>query len=184
VLHFLPDACEVRGKGKNWGFMAEWTNPEYGDDASDDELFRSFYPKMRRFAAVAAPPHVEADDLLQDALVATLRKHHLADLDNPETYLRRVMLNLASNHRRRWRSGRKAERLLAASSSKPAEGYPSDLSELMWLSSRQRAVLYLSEVEGYRFAEIAEMVGGSAAAARMSASRGRRRLRLAVSGEG
>jgi RNA polymerase sigma-70 factor (ECF subfamily) len=150
---------------------------------SDDDVFRPLYPRMRRFAAVAAPPDVEPEDLLQEALLATLRRHHLVDLDNPETYLRRVMLNLASNHRRRWHSRWKAERLLAASSPEPAESYPSDLSELMWLSPRQRAVLYLSEVEGYSFAEIAELVGCSAAAARMSASRGRRRLRTALNVE-
>lgn len=164
--------------------MADWTDREHRGKAADDDVFRSLYPRMRRFAAVAAPPDVEPEDLLQDALVATLRRHHLVDLDNPETYLRRVILNLASNHRRRWHSRWKAERLVAASPPGPMESYPSDLSELMWLSARQRAVLYLSEVEGYRFAEIAEMVGCSAPAARMAASRGRRRLRVALDGEG
>ena len=93
------------------------------------------------------------------------------------------MVNLASNHRRhshiRWR----ALRSLAASHSEVDESYPSDLADLEWLSPRQRAVLYLAEVEGYRFNEVAELVGCSEPAARMAASRARRRLREALAWE-
>ncbi len=160
--------------------MTDRTHGQQTSGTTDDDIFRAIYPKMRRYAAVVAPPHVEPDDLLQDALAATLKKQRLVDLDNAEPYLRRVMLNLASNQRRRWWRGMKAQQLLATSSSEPVESYPSDLSELMWLTSRQRAVLYLSEVEGYPFAEIAEMVGCSVPAARMSATRARRRMRDAL----
>lgn len=153
------------------------------DRLSDDALFRSLYVSLRRFAAVTAPPEVEPEDLLQDALVATLRRHRLCDLDCPGAYLRRVMINQASNHRRRSFSRLRAERLVTASSDRPPHGYPSDLSELMWLTPRQRAVLFLSEVEGYSFDEIGEMVGCSAPAARMSATRARRRLRAALGSE-
>jgi DNA-directed RNA polymerase specialized sigma24 family protein len=45
-------------------------------------------------------------------------------------------------------------------------------------------VLYLSEVEGYRFEEIARMIGCSPAAARKRASRARRRLRVELATEG
>lgn len=156
-----------------------------GDPVTDDtEVFRRCYVKLRRFAAVVAPPDVEPEDLLQDALVAALRTRPLAELDNPEAYLRRVMLNQVSNHRRRTRVRWKAERLLKASRTEPEPVYPSDLAELMWLTPRQRAVLYLSEVEGYTFEEIADMVGCSAPAARMSASRARRRLKVAIEAEG
>jgi RNA polymerase sigma-70 factor (ECF subfamily) len=163
--------------------MAENDTAEPSADRSDDEVFRPLYRPLRRFAAVVAPSDVEPEDLLQDALVATLRLHRLAELDAPAAYLRRVMLNLASNQRRRSYSRWKALRRLAASPQQAEESYPSDLSELTWLSPRQRAVLYLSEVEGYRFAEVAEMIGMSEPAARMSATRARRRLREALTGE-
>lgn len=159
------------------------SHPHHPGDRSDDDLFRSLYPAMRRFAAVAAPPEVEPEDLLQDALVATLRKHRLIDLDDPATYLRRAMLNLASNYRRRRITQRRVFSRFAAGASDVGDAYPSDLSSLAWLSSRQRAVLYLSEVEGYPFAEVAQMVGCSEPAARMSATRARRRLRTALMGE-
>jgi len=147
---------------------------------ADEDVFRPLYPALRRFAAVVAPLDTEPEDLLHDALVATLRSHRFADLDDPAAYLRRVIINLSHNQRRRAGVRRRALRLLAASQPEVAEDYPSDLSQLDWLSPQQRAVLYLSEVEGYRFAEIAEMVGCSEPAARMSASRARRRLRRAL----
>lgn len=119
-----------------------------GDPVTDEtEVFRRCYVKLRRFATVAAPPDVEPEDLLQDALVATLRTRPLAELDNPEAYLRRMMLNQVSNHRRRTRIRWNAERLLKASRTEPEPVYPSDLAELIWLGPRQRAVLYLSEVD-------------------------------------
>jgi len=163
--------------------MAVTSDQDQSTRRQDDEIFRGIYKQMRRFAAVAAPPEVEPEDLLQEALVETLRRHHLVDLDHPAAYLRRVILSLASNHRRRRGPRWKAERLIAASKGRNADSYPSDLSELMWLSPLQRAVLYLSEVEGYKFEEIGQMVGCSAPAARMSASRARRRLRSVLIGE-
>ena len=149
------------------------------DDPADDEVFRSLYGSLRRFAAVTAPVEVDPDDLLQEALVATLRRHHLTDLESPAAYLRRAMVNLAANHRRRLARERKAMTRVAAAGG-AAASYPSDLSDLMSLSPRERAVLFLTEVEGYRFDEVAEMVGCSAPAARMSATRGRRRRRAAM----
>jgi DNA-directed RNA polymerase specialized sigma24 family protein len=145
--------------------MAEPTQTDSKPVPTDDELFRPLYPSLRRFAAVVAPLDTEPEDLLHDALVATLRRRRLADLDNPAAYLRRVIVNLSHNHRRRAGVRGRALRLLAASPPVATEDYPSDLSQLDWLSPLQRAVLYLSEVEGYRFAEIAEMVGCSEPAA-------------------
>src|SRR4051812_47460291 len=70
----------------------------------DDELrsrLVAAYPGLRRFAAVVGPADVEPDDLVQDAFVALLRRG--ADgIDDLDAYLRRTVLNLSSNERRRW----------------------------------------------------------------------------------
>jgi DNA-directed RNA polymerase specialized sigma24 family protein len=80
---------------------------------------------------------------------------------------------------------RVALRRYAASASVAAmPGYPSDLADLYRLSPKERAALYLHEVEGYRFAEIASMLGCSEAAAKKAGSRARRRLALELSGGG
>lgn len=43
---------------------------------------------------------VEPDDLVQEALARVLRKGPISDLDNPLAFLRKTILNLASNQRR------------------------------------------------------------------------------------
>jgi RNA polymerase sigma factor (sigma-70 family) len=59
----------------------------------------------------------------------------------------------------------------------------SDVSDLLALAPRARAVLFLSAVEGYSYEEIGGAVGCSEAAARKIASRARRRLRTMMTAE-
>ena len=118
------------------------------------------------------------------ALVLVLGKHALSELDHPGAYLRRVMVNLAATHSRRMGVRRRAVRQWAQSHEVTTQqDYPADLAELDRLGPRQRAVLYLAEVEGYRYREIATMLDCSEAAAKKCASRARKRLRLALAGE-
>jgi len=151
----------------------------------DDErsLVRELYAPLRRFACVTGPPEVDPDDLVQDAFLQALRRGPLADLESPLAYLRQIVLHLASNHRRRLGRRRRAmSRLGDRTQVDPA--YPSDLADLMALSVEARAVLYLSEVEGYRFGEIAAILGCSESAARQRASRARNQLREVLAKEG
>jgi DNA-directed RNA polymerase specialized sigma24 family protein len=146
------------------------------------EIVNEWYPPLRRFAAVAAPFDLEPDDLLQEALVAVMRRHRLTELDHPIAYIRKTILNEAAAHSRRMGRRRIALRRYAASSSAAAmPGYPSDLADLYRLSPRERAALYLHEVEGYRFSEIASMLGCSEMAAKKAGSRARRRLAVQLS---
>lgn len=146
-------------------------------------LFGELYPSLRRFAAVVGPLEVEPDDLVQEAVVRVLRKERLTDLDHPGAYLRKTILNLASNHLRRLARQRMALTRYRAGTELTRDTYPSDLTDLVGLPAQERAVLYLSEVEGYRYAEVGQMLGCSEAAARKRALRGRRRLYAAIGGE-
>ncbi len=148
----------------------------------EDELFRTLYPSLRRFAAVVGPYEVDPDDLVQDAVTRVLAKGPLTALDHPGAYLRRTILNLAKDRRRgfaRWRSAaaRHGEAAPVAE-----DTYPSDLSVLLGLEPGDRAVLFLAFVEGLSFEEVASSLGCTPAAARQRATRARRRLR-AVAGE-
>src|SRR3954470_11298011 len=115
-----------------------------GADASDTEVARALYRGWRRFAAVIGPLEAEPDDLVQEALARALRRRSLSGLDDPDRYVRVVMLRLASNARRhlaverRWR-----QRHRATVSS--ADTYPSDVTELARLAPSVRAVLFLVE---------------------------------------
>ena len=142
----------------------------------DDQLFARIYPALRRFAAVVAPRETDPDDLLQEATARALRRGPLHRLDNPEAYLRRTMVNLASNERRRLGRWRRARGRLAPMEEAPTS-YPSDVSDLLALPAPARAVLWLADVEGWSFDHVAEMLGCSPDAARARASRARWALR-------
>lgn len=158
------------------------TSPQVLDEES--RLFAELYDRLRRFASVVGPREVDPDDLVQEAVTRVLRRRRLTELDEPGAYLRRTILNLAANERRRFATRRKAFVRLRPETESVGELYPSDLSDLLRLAPHERAVLYLSEVEGYRYAEIGDMLGCSEAAARKRAMRGRRRLIAALADGG
>jgi DNA-directed RNA polymerase specialized sigma24 family protein len=150
----------------------------------DGEIFAELYPSLRRFAAVVRPAEEDADDLVQEALVRTLSVARLSDLDEPGAYMRKAILRIASNQRRSL--GRRRRWLMTAAALTPTgytPAYPSALDDLRRLDARERAVLYLSVVEGRPYREIASILGCSEEAARTRASRAMRRLRAAMRDE-
>jgi RNA polymerase sigma-70 factor (ECF subfamily) len=148
-------------------------------DERERELITSLYPSLRRIAAVAGSVDVEPDDLVQEALMRTLRKGRISDLDNPLAFLRRTIVNLASNQRRSLGRKRKAlARLSTEESWSPS--YPADIEAILDLPPKHRAILYLVEVEGVPYEEAAEQLGMTTVAARAMAHRARERARLAL----
>lgn len=144
----------------------------------DSEVFAAVHPALRRFAAVVRPADLDVDDLLQEALARTLRRGPLSDLDDPLTYLRRVVANLASSHRRSFVRRASARRRARAGASSAPDAYSSDLADLLRLPPGQRAVLYLHVVEGLSHGEIAAHLGITPEASRARLSRGLRQLRI------
>lgn len=148
-----------------------------GASVGDWEIFQRIYPSLRRFAAFVGPVESEPDDLVQEALVRVLRRCRLTDLDSPEAYLRRTVVNLASNHRRRLGSKRRAlERLSSSANADTLVSYPSDLSDLLLLPPGSRAALFLS-VEGFGYEEIGQLLECSEGTARRRVSRAKAQLR-------
>ncbi|HUP15634.1 MAG TPA: RNA polymerase sigma factor [Acidimicrobiia bacterium] len=148
-------------------------------DEMERELITSLYPSLRKIAAVAGSTDVEPDDLVQEALMRTLRKGPISDLDNPLAFLRKTIVNLASNQRRGLGRKRMAfGRLSVEEGWSPS--YPADIQAILDLPPRQRAILYLVEVEDVPYAEAAEQLGMSTEAARAMANRARKRARAAL----
>jgi RNA polymerase sigma-70 factor (ECF subfamily) len=147
----------------------------------DEELLASLYPTLRRFAAVVSSLDVEPDDLVQEAVARALARGPLAELSNPGAYLRTAVLRLASNRRRSMRrADRAATRLGASVPAGRVDAYPSDVDDLNWLAPSDRALLYLSLIEGQSDNEIAELLGIYAVTVRKRRSRALGRLRRAV----
>jgi RNA polymerase sigma-70 factor (ECF subfamily) len=147
----------------------------------DDQLRTDLvaaYPALRRFAAVVGPADVEPDDLVQDAFVALLRRG-AEGIDDLDAYLRRTVLNLCANERRRWLRRQRAGQREVVATEVVSTSFV-DVAELLRLPPDVRAVLWLAEVEGWTHAEIGRLLGCSEESSRARASRGRRRLRLAL----
>lgn len=152
------------------------------DGQDDDGWFDALYPHLHRVACVTAPADVEPDDLVQDALVNLLSLADPGRVRDRRAYLTTAIVNLASNHRRSWSRRRAAVARLHVVSGQRDE-LPSDLADLLALPPRERAALYLHDVEGHSFQEVARMIGCSPAAARKAAERGRSRLADAIAEE-
>jgi DNA-directed RNA polymerase specialized sigma24 family protein len=142
--------------------------------ATLDEL-RSLYEPLRRYAAVVGRYDVDPDDLVQEAFARVLSAP-TAHVRDTRAYLRRTILNLAINERRRTRRATVAYARVAADDG-DADSYPSELADLMRVEPRVRGLLYLVEVEGEAIGVAADAVGMAAPAARMALTRARRRLR-------
>jgi DNA-directed RNA polymerase specialized sigma24 family protein len=150
-------------------------------DPGQLEALRAQYEPLRRFAAVIGRFDVEPDDLVQEAYAKVLVKRP-SDIKDLGPYLRRMVVNLATDERRRvGRSAKFATKL--ADESVSNDSYPSDLSDLLCLPARVRALLYMVEVEGQQIAPAAEAVGMSSGNARVALLRARRRLRAELSEE-
>jgi RNA polymerase sigma-70 factor (sigma-E family) len=136
------------------------------------------------FAAVLTGQRATAEDIVQEVLIrAYARWDAIGDLDRPEFYVRKMVLNeFLSWRRRSWRVIPAGDAPLAAD----PVGDPADrhadrealLSEIGRLPRRQRAVLVLRYYEDRSDAEIAELLGCQPGTVRGYASRALAALRV------
>ena len=147
----------------------------------DADVIADLYPDLRSFASVVAPPGVDPNDLVQEALVRTLRRGSLSRLDHPKAYLRKAIYHVSVSVRRRWVAEHNAVIQVVPAPTLPED--PWQVEELLRLPPKSRAVLYLHVIEGMTYAEVGDQLGCSAASARKTASRAMGRLRRLMIGE-
>jgi RNA polymerase sigma factor (sigma-70 family) len=150
-------------------------------DQTDTGLISGLYPQLRSFASVVAPAHEDPNDLVQEAFLRALGRGPLRDLEYPKAYLRATIYHLAVSSRRRWASQQRGLVQLVATVEAPED--PWQVSELLRLAPKARAVLYLHVVEGMPYDEIGGLLDCTAASARKTASRAKRRVRRVLAGE-
>lgn len=113
----------------------------------------------------------------------TLEKTRLSTLEDPARYLQLVIVRVASNERRR--RARESAAVLRLPRDRAAVGLDPDVRTsglLDDLLPRDRALLYLSIVEGLDARSVAESLEMTVPAVRMAKSRALARLRATAGG--
>lgn len=152
-----------------------------------DLSFESFYQRHARdvfgYLWRVCGDEQTANDLTQEVFFRAWRQFEkLQRYERPDSWLFRVATNLALNERRHQRV---VGPVAALRGHERAAGDPAaQLAEraalrgaLERLPAQQRAAFILREVYGHSCAEIADMLGVSSAAAKMTLSRAREQLR-------
>lgn len=148
-------------------------------------------PKLRRYARALLRDRDAADDLVQDCLErALINLDNWRTGDNPRRWLFTIMHNIFIDHTRK--SARRGETALlpidtSEALSRPAEqidGVASReiLDALQAISPERRAALVIVAIEGFSYAEAAEMLGVPAGTLMSRISRGREELRGILDG--
>jgi RNA polymerase sigma-70 factor (sigma-E family) len=149
--------------------------------AAFDGFVRARHPALLRYGhLLTGDPH-SAADLVQDALERTGLAWSRVRQDDPEGYVRRVMVN---RHISVWRRVRR-ERLVAEAPESAYAASAPHVEDAMWvalgsLARRQRAVLVLRYYEDLSEAEIARVLGCAPGTVKSQAAKGLASLRAAL----
>ena len=149
-----------------------------------EEFVVAALPGLLRFGVVLTGDRHRADDLVQAALVKTMRRWRSIERDQPVAYVRRVMVN---THLSAWRRTRRESALpegFDIADSADATGSYDDQDRLARalsvLPPRQRAVVVLRFYAGLSEAEIAETLGCAPGTVKSQAAKAMRTLRRAL----
>lgn len=158
---------------------------DQGENVSDvratfDAFVRERLPDLLRFGRVLTGNDEAAADLVQDALERTIMHwSRVESRDDPEGYIRRVMVNRNISIWRRLRRERITDTM-------PDEGYVDRTRDrelweaLLTLPPRQRAVIALRYYEDKTEAEVAAILGCSVGTVKSQASKAITKLRALV----
>lgn len=154
-----------------------------------EEFAAARLPAVLRFAGVLTGDRALAEDVVQDALIrASGRWQTIGQLDRPEAYVRKMIVNeFLSWRRRSWRlvPGGTGGGLVGQPIPDPAADYAERDAitfELAKLPRRQRAVLVLRYYQGLSDPEIAEVLGCRPSTVRGYAARALAALRAEMAG--
>ncbi|WP_202918493.1 sigma-70 family RNA polymerase sigma factor [Streptomyces cavernae] len=150
-----------------------------GDEPGFQDLYRHRRLALVRLALLLVDDLPTAEDVVQDAFAALLRRHggRPAELDDPEAYLRTSVVNAARSVLRRRRTARAyvPEREGHAPSADKnvllAESHQEVIDALHHLTHRQREVLVLRYWSELTEAQIAETLRVSRGTVKSTASR-------------
>ena len=155
---------------------------------SFDDWVAARGPSLLRFAYVVTGSQHAAEDAVQDALArACERWSRVGRTTDPDSYVRRMVVNA---HISRWRRTRRESPVEAVRAADPAPDHAARLStaDAVWavcreLPPRQRAAVVLRFYEDLEYAEIAGLLGCSEATVRSHVHRALGALRARMTEE-
>lgn len=153
-----------------------------------DEFAVARLPSALRFATVLTGDPVTAEDIVQDVMIRVHERWTvIGQLDRPDLYLRKMIVNeFVSARRRTWRlipSGRSADvdTRVTPDHAVILADRAELIAQLGKLPARQRAVIVLRFYEGLPDTSIAELLGTSPVTVRGYAFRALATLRIGLS---
>lgn len=168
-----------RGRSR-WQFKAASpSTATAGEEHGFSELYHHRRLALVRLALLLVDDLPTAEDVVQDAFAALLHRHgrRLADLDDPEAYLRTSVVNSARSVLRRRRTARayipeRQHHVPSADQSVLlAETHQEVINALQHLTRRQREVLVLRYWSDLTEAQIADTLGVSRGTVKSTANR-------------
>jgi len=174
---------------------------EHNLQVSFDSLIRPHLDRLYRLSFRLAGSKPEAEDLFQDVVTkAYARLHELVDIEEPGTWLCRVMYNHFVDDRRRFVRQRMSIVTEDQLQGQGLEAFPGDLDPatdaerldnimrldraLSALSDEHRLVVLLHDSEGHKLVEIQEITGIPVGTLKSRLHRARARLREILASDG
>ncbi|MHC4390309.1 MAG: RNA polymerase sigma factor [Planctomycetota bacterium] len=155
-----------------------------------DALFAQHAPRMIAIARSIVGTRQDAEDVVQDAFLKAYRARDRFKPDaKPQTWLKRIVVNQAIDVRRRKKTRREApdasDTLASDGLSPEARASSSERSRIVRqainnLPEHQREVLWLRELSGLGYREIAERLGLARGTVESRVIRGREALRQSL----
>jgi RNA polymerase sigma-70 factor (sigma-E family) len=147
-----------------------------------EEFAHRELPPLLRFAKVLCGDRGLAEDVVQEVLLrAQQRWLSIEQLDKPDAYVRRMIVNEFLSWRRKWARISPVAELPDRAGPDQADGHAERdalVRQLATLPRRQRAVVVLRYYGGLTDPEIADELGCSASTVRAHASRALATLRI------
>lgn len=157
-----------------------------GDDRAFAELFDRHHHRLYLYCLKLVGSSDQAEDIVQEVWERVIRmRNNPQHVLNPTGFLLRITRNLSLNHLRDSKKLTPIDDVQEHNLPTVQLREKSELEELVViclnkLPLEMREVLILYTYSGYRFDEIAEMMGKSVDAVRMRASRARAQLRTMI----
>ena len=152
----------------------------------DYDLIVPYIPNLRRYARALVGDRDGADDLVQDTLERAVRKFHLWRPGDLRAWLFSIMHNVFVNQlkARKIPTDVEIDETIAAPASSVSGLDLQDLQRALGaLAPEQREVVLLVALEDMSYADVSRALGIPMGTVMSRLSRGRERLRRAMSGE-